>query len=267
MTTQLRLLLLLARPAVLYLLGLYAAIGAESVGGADRVGMAQCVATVIGFVLFSVALNDLADERIDRVNLNGDRRRPLVRGTAARTDMTVVAAVSGALAIAGAATMLSVWALVVTIAGMAVSAAYSLEPIRIAGRGMVAPLVLPACYVAVPYLLGIQVAGGHVTVRGLVLMAGLYLGFIGRILLKDFRDVRGDRLFGKRTFLVRHGRVITCRVAFLAWTTGTVVVAATRFGSRHLRFSVGAPCSSCSSSSTCSATDTTGSAPRWPCSR
>ena len=41
-----------------------------------------------------------------------------------------------------------------------------------------------------------------------MLLAGLYVGFIGRILLKDFRDVRGDALFGKRTFLVRHGLVL-----------------------------------------------------------
>jgi hypothetical protein len=51
---------------------------------------------------------------------------------------------------------------------------------------------------------------------------GLYLGFIGRILLKDFRDVRGDALFGKRTFLVRHGRRATCSVSAAAFVAGTV---------------------------------------------
>jgi len=44
-----------------------------------------------------------------------------------------------------------------------------------------------------------------------------------RILLKDFRDVRGDALFGKRTFLVRHGRVWTCRFSAVAWTGGTAL--------------------------------------------
>jgi hypothetical protein len=41
-------------------------------------------------------------------------------------------------------------------------------------------------------------------------MGGLYVGFIGRIMLKDFPDVRGDALFGERTFLVRHGWRATC---------------------------------------------------------
>jgi 4-hydroxybenzoate polyprenyltransferase len=51
------------------------------------------------------------------------------------------------------------------------------------------------------------------------------VGFIGRIVLKDFRDVRGDVLFGKRTFLVRHGRVPTCRLSAVTWLAGAALVA------------------------------------------
>jgi len=29
-------------------------------------------------------------------------------------------------------------------------------------------------------------------------------------MLKDFRDVKGDKMFGKRTFLLRHSRLATC---------------------------------------------------------
>lgn len=46
----------------------------------------------MGFLLFSVALNDLADEAIDRVNLPGDRRRPLVAGTATRRELVAMVA-------------------------------------------------------------------------------------------------------------------------------------------------------------------------------
>jgi 4-hydroxybenzoate polyprenyltransferase len=48
----------------------------------------------------------------------------------------------------------------------------------------------------------------------------------GRILLKDFRDVHGDAMFGKRTFLVRHGRGVTCAVSACCWTAGTAVILA-----------------------------------------
>jgi 4-hydroxybenzoate polyprenyltransferase len=71
-------------------------------------------------------------------------------------------------------------------------------------------MLLPLAYVAVPYLLGVLSVRGSVTAIDLLLLAGFYAGFIGRIVLKDFRDVRGDALFGKRTFLVRHGRRATC---------------------------------------------------------
>ena len=53
-----------------------------------------------------------------------------------------------------------------------------------------------------------------------------YLGFIGRIVLKDFRDLKGDALFGKRTFLVRHGRGPTLVFSAVFTTAGTGVVMA-----------------------------------------
>jgi 4-hydroxybenzoate polyprenyltransferase len=80
--------------------------------------------------------------------------------------------------------------------------------------------------VAVPFLVGLfsvrQTIGG----RELVLLAGLYLTFIGRILLKDFRDVRGDAMFGKRTFLVRHGAARTCQVSAACWAAGSATMLA-----------------------------------------
>ena len=97
-------------------------------------------------------------------------------------------------------------------------------PVRLADRGAVASLMLPACYVAVPYLLGVLGARASVRAGDLLLLAGLYAGFIGRILLKDFRDVRGDAMFGKRTFLVRHGRRWTCAFSACCWTAGAVLL-------------------------------------------
>jgi hypothetical protein len=65
-------------------------------------------------------------------------------------------------------------AAVVMAAGLALSAAYSLRPVRVADRGAAASLLLPACYVAVPYLTGvlgarpdIQLARRHTAGRAL----------------------------------------------------------------------------------------------------
>lgn len=233
MSARLRLILLLARPPVLILLGLFTATGmAEAGRPEDPVLLARCLAAVAAFLLFSVACNDLADEAIDRVNLPG--RRPLAAGLLTRSVFTVIGVAAGAVALAASAT-LSWRALAVTAAGLAISAGYSLRPVRLADRGAVASLVLPAGYVAVPYLVGVLAVRATVRPADIVLLAGLYLGFIGRILLKDFRDVRGDALFGKRTFLVRHGRRRTCVVSACCWTAGTaVVLAATRHPSAAL---------------------------------
>jgi 4-hydroxybenzoate polyprenyltransferase len=229
MIRRLRLLVLVARPAVVILLGLFAATGVAQAGlpldGAVRsvLPLTQALAVVIGFLLFSVVCNDLADEAIDRVNLPHDAHRPLVAGTADRREMAVVGTGAAAAALVASVTMH--WpALIVTAAGLAVSFGYSVRPVRLADRGAVASTVLPACYVAVPYLLGIFAVRGTVRPDDLVLLAGLYVGFIGRILLKDFRDVRGDALFGKRTFLVRHGRYPTCALSGCCWLVGAVLL-------------------------------------------
>ncbi|MEY9875349.1 4-hydroxybenzoate polyprenyltransferase [Streptacidiphilus sp. MAP12-33] len=231
--TRLRLLLALSRPPVFVLLAVYALLGLTGAGhGEDHLLVARVLVPVAAFLLFSVAVNDLADERIDRVNLPGDPSRPLVFGGQAsdggagfRRELGVVAAVAAVVALGSAAT-LGVGAGLLLAAGLAVSAAYSLPPFRLASRGAVAAVILPACYVAVPYFVGRLAAHPGDGLGGPLLPAGLYVGFIGRILLKDFRDVRGDALFGKRTFLVRHGRVATCQFSALCWTGGAVLLLA-----------------------------------------
>ncbi len=219
MIAKARLLFVLSRPPVLVLLAMYAMAGLGTTGHEQApLPLAGCLAVLAGFLLYSVALNDLSDAAIDRVNLPGDPRRPLANGTAAGRDM-VTAAVAGGVVALGAGAALGVRVLALTAAGLLIAAAYSLRPVRLADRGVTAALVLPAAYVAVPFGVGV-LAVGTPTGADWRLLAGLYVGFIGRILLKDFRDVRGDAMFGKRTFLVRHGRRWTCAFSAVCWTAG-----------------------------------------------
>jgi 4-hydroxybenzoate polyprenyltransferase len=225
MIQRLRLIILITRPAVIVLLAMFTATGlAQADHGRSQTLLARALVVVCGFLLFSVACNDLADEAIDRVNLPG--RRPLSAGLTGRTEFVAIGIVSGVVALAASATLR--WqAVIVTAAGLVISVGYSLRPVRLADRGSIAAIVLPACYVGVPYLIGIFAARGFVGSDDLLQLAGLYLGFIGRILLKDFRDVRGDALFGKRTFLVRYGRRRTCVFSACCWTAGLIVLLAT----------------------------------------
>jgi 4-hydroxybenzoate polyprenyltransferase len=225
MTARIRLLIVTARPAVLALLALYAAAGLAQAGSNDSKALVGALVVVAGFLLCCVVLNDLSDERIDRVNLAGDRRRPLVTGRCNRRDFALMGATAGVVSLV-AATLLEGPAVWVVAGGLAIGTAYSVRPVRIADRGALASMVLPAAYVAVPYLTGIFSVRASIAAADLVLLAGLYIGFIGRILLKDFRDVRGDALFGKRTFLVRHGRGRTCALSAVCWAAGSAVLLA-----------------------------------------
>ena len=217
-----RLAIAVARPPVLLLLVMYAATGLAAAGGDlnNPLHVGPVLAVVAGFLVYSVCLNDIADLEIDRVNLASRDDRPLVTG-AARGRQLVAIAGGAALVALGASSLFGWRALTVCATGLAISAAYSLRPIRLAQRGAVASLMLPGCYVAVPYLTGLFATSSTVGTANLVLLAALYVGFIGRILLKDFRDVRGDALFGKRTFLVRHGRKATCVFSAVGWIAGT----------------------------------------------
>lgn len=230
MTARLRLALLVARPAVVFLLALSGLVGL-SLGGVadDPVAIGRLLILVMSFVVFAVSCNDLADLEIDRVNLSGDARRPLVTGSAAARDVRRLA-FGSAVAAATAAVTQGRLALMLIVIGMCVAAAYSLPPFRLSRRGLVAPLVLPALFVGLPFVLGV-LAGRDLRARDLAVLAALYVGFIGRIVLKDFRDVVGDRLFGKRTFLVRHGRVATCVLSAGCWVAGTALLVVATPGS------------------------------------
>ena len=226
---RIRLVVSLSRPPVLALLALFAATGMAQAGDGNDARRLALVLFVVGsFVISAVALNDVADEAIDRVNLAGAGDRPLVAGTGGRTDLRIVAAAAALLAVA-AASAIGAAAVLVVVSGLLLGICYSTGPVRLSARGAIASMSLPAGYVAVPYLTGLLAARGTVRAGDLPLLGGLYVGFIGRILLKDFRDVTGDALFGKRTFLVRHGRRRTCAVSAACWVVGS----ASLLGVRH----------------------------------
>jgi len=221
-----RLLVVLARPALLYLLALSAALGTAAGGAALDVGpLVRTLLVVAPLMLCAVALNDVSDVAVDRVNLADDASRPLVTGQADVAAMRAVAATGAVVSLLVAATI-GVAAVVVAAAGLLLSAAHSLPPCRLSGRGLVGPLVLPFSVVAVPFIVGVVAAGGTWDATTAALLAALYVGFVGRLLLKDFRDVHGDALLGKRTFLVRRGRRATCLTSAAFWVAGSAALVA-----------------------------------------
>jgi 4-hydroxybenzoate polyprenyltransferase len=224
-TRAARLAVMMVRPPVAVVILLFAAIGVAQGGHGDALHPLFTVVPLIlaGWFVHATVLNDLGDEAIDRVNLTSARGRPLVSGDATRGELRALGRAAAAVALAAA---LAVdWRVaLVAAAGLLLSAAYSVPPLRLCQRGAVASLLLPAGYVAVPYLVGLLSVQSSVGREDVVLLAALYVTFVGRIMLKDFRDVEGDAMFGKRTFLVRHGRQATCAVSAACWTAGVALL-------------------------------------------
>ena len=217
MIRRLRLLVVLARPAVVALVALFTTIGLAQAGAPTSGSrFVHAFVVVVALLLFAVAVNDIADERIDRVNLAASER-PLVARSSTRFEMIVVAATAAVVALA-ASTTLHGPAFLIAAGGLA-----ALRRLLVAsgtgGRPRCARADAVAGRVRCDSVSARHLRGARASARGdIALLAGLYAGFVGRIVLKDFRDVRGDALFGKRTFLVRHGRRATCAfsAAFLA---------------------------------------------------
>jgi len=202
-------------------LWVFAAIGLAQAGATELLDVrtGACLLVVALCFIHATTLNDIADEGIDRINIPQARGRPLLSGDASRGELVAVGTMCAAAAI-GVASTLGVRVVAVVIAGLGLNCAYSLRPVRLSDRGLLTALLLPLGYTALPFLIGALSAGGGLTPRASAILAAIYVAFIGRGLLKDFRDVRGDAAHGKRTFLLRHGRRATCALSAGCWCAG-----------------------------------------------
>jgi 4-hydroxybenzoate polyprenyltransferase len=171
----------------------------------------------------ATSLNDIADEEIDEINHPDDRGRPLVTGEARAADLWRVSGAAGALAVALSLAVGPVAAGIMLLS-LATGALYSLPPVKLSYRTFLAPLTLAVAYVGIPYWMGVVAAGERLEASDLPLVAALYLLFVGRIVLKDFRDREGDRAHGKPTFLLKHGKRATCLASFGAVCVGEVLL-------------------------------------------
>jgi len=168
-------------------------------------------------------VNDVADREIDRVNHPRDSGRPLVTGEATEAELLRLHVVAAALALA-AAVPLGPQGVVVVVVSLAVGRAYSLPPLTLSHRTLIAPLVVGFAYVLVPYAHGLIGTGARPSRSDVPFAAALLALFTARIVLKDFRDRDGDALFGKPTLLLQAGKTVTCAVSLAALVIGDVVL-------------------------------------------
>ena len=226
------------RPMTYLLLGLHVCIafafGWYVTLGADFLSMSSFmrggVDLLVGLILLALwyinatTTNDLADEEIDHVNLKGSAERPLVNGAASSKQLKVIMFAS-ALTILALSLRGGIWLCAVTAVLLGLNWAYSFPPIRISYRGVLAPLMLPLGYVGYPLAVGFVLTNSQFTWQWVLLFAGLYALFVSRVMLKDFRDVAGDKKYGKLTFLLRHSASFVTHTAQGIHLLGTFGIA------------------------------------------
>jgi len=177
---------------------------------------------IAAWYIHAASSNDYADRYIDAINLKNAKDRPLITKDISYRQLWIIHFASGAAALL----LASFWGLIAVVAmvGMlAMDYFYSFKPIRISDRGIVSQFVLAVGYVFYPFSLGYWSTSMHSGYAWLLAL-GVYLGFVGRLLLKDFRDVKGDKKHGKMTFLLRHGARTTCIVSGVFWFLALVVM-------------------------------------------
>jgi 4-hydroxybenzoate polyprenyltransferase len=165
---------------------------------------------IILLVIHGNATNDIADYEIDRINLKNSHDRPLVSDDISFTQLWWLQGFAGISAL-GFSALLGPVALIATSIVALYNYLYSFKPLRVTDKTLLSPLTLAAAYTFQPFTLGYASSGS--AEYPLLLALAIYFGFISRLLLKDYRDVKGDAAFGKQTFLLRYGSKVTCTIS------------------------------------------------------
>ncbi len=194
----------LGRPWNGIITGLFALFGIYLAGGS--------VSFVNGFLIFLIftfaymggaALNDIYDEEIDKINMP---YRPLEEGRVNKTTAWVYSIFLHIVALLISASV-GFEMLTFTILFFIFSAFYSMPPVYLSRRGLIAQIDLAVVAFFIPAYAGIVYATNTYSLNYniLLFLLSIFSLFVFIFLLKDFKDVIGDKKGGKKTPVVQYG--------------------------------------------------------------
>ena len=103
---------------------------------------------------------------------------------------------------------------------VALSLLYDLPRFRFSRRPILSIIILGLCYGALPLFSGFIVSGGVLSGSFYALMALWFLQRGSISMLKDYKDVVGDKLVGKETFYLHFGAKVTAWVCVMSSIIG-----------------------------------------------
>jgi 4-hydroxybenzoate polyprenyltransferase len=173
--------------------------------------------------LVATCLNDIFDVEIDRINHPHAGDRPLVSGDATPRELYTLASLAAILALS-AGVAVGIAGAGLAAASLLLNLAYSVPPARLCARPLAAPVLLAIAYVVLPFGMGLAAAGLAPDSFDARVVASFGVLLMGRMLLKDFRDRRGDATFGKRTFLIAYGKKATLTLVLACIAVGDALL-------------------------------------------
>ena len=162
----------------------------------------------------ATSINDIVDKNVDKINHPNTKDRPLISGIATEKDMYLIHFLGVIIALF-CSLLISLKSFLIILISLFINYLYSVPPFKISYRTYLAPILLSIAYVLIPYILGLEISNSKIERDEIIFILSLLFLFTGRILLKDFRDRKGDLMYGKITFLLRYGKVTTCLLSFI----------------------------------------------------
>lgn len=184
-----------------------------AVGGAFSLQIFLAILLIALLIVVGNGINDISDYDIDRLNLKNAKDRPLVSGDVSSEELFRLVRLAGFASVVLSISF-GIWMVVLSAAFVLYSYLYSLRPVRLTDRPILSPVTLALTYSVYPFLVGFASAKLETVVPWLLIF-GIYLGFLSRLLLKDFRDVKGDKRYGKQTFVLQYGAKKTAIASYI----------------------------------------------------
>lgn len=211
-----------ARLHVSIMLWAIAFVGSAALGDINEKTV-LAILLLISWYIHATTINDYADLEIDKINLKTATDRPLLNKGLSSIKLWSLHYLSAGLALS-LSVIYGKDAVMFTFVMLLINYAYSLKPLRLSDRGIIAQFVLAFAYVYFPLLLGYWSVAGAGEQFPWLLSIGIYVAFVARTLLKDFRDLTGDKKHGKQTFLVRHGPRATTLLSASLWLVAALII-------------------------------------------
>lgn len=170
----------------------------------------------------SQVVNDWYDRFVDAIN---EPQRPIPSGRVPGSWGFYIALVWTALSLA-VSTMLGLWGVLATLAGLILAWAYSAPPLRLKANGWFGNAAVGLCYEGLPWFTGALVAANAAPSKPIIVLALLYsLGAHGIMTLNDFKSIEGDLKMGVRSLPVQLGAARAARFACFVMALAQVLVA------------------------------------------